>query len=103
MSFEQEKDWFTFRDRLLLIADSIEDEPMGRLEAFNNLLKGLLQIDWIGRFEELCASDKDFCYKLRVWFRNNADTEGTSIVASNAPIQPEETEAFCEMLREYGF
>ena len=103
MSFEQKKDWFTFRDRLRLIAASIEDEPMGGLDAFNNSLKGLLQIDWIGRFEELCASDKDFCCKLRVWFRNNADTDETSIVASNAPIQPEEIEAFCEMLREYGF
>lgn len=102
-SFEQESDWLAFRERLLMIAVSNEDAPMGSLDAFNSVLKGLLQIDWIGRFDELCASDEQFCSKLRSSFRDNSDTDESSILASNAPIQPEEIHAFCEMLQDYGF
>ena len=54
MSFEQEEEWIGFRDRLRAIAESFEDEPLRSLATFNSVLKGLLQIDWIGGFEELC-------------------------------------------------
>ena len=103
MSFEQEKDWIEFRDRLRVISASINDEPLGSIDSLNSVLKGLLQIDWIGCFEDLCMREESFCCKVRGWFREQVDTDEAAIEASEMPIKPEELQAFCESLKEYGF
>lgn len=103
MSFEQEEEWIGFRDRLRAIAESFEDEPLRSLGTFNSVLKGLLQIDWIGGFEELCQGQESFCCKVRGWFRDPGDIDEAAIQASEAPIEPDELQDFCERLQEYGF
>jgi len=75
MSLKQEEEWIGFRDRLRAIAASFEDEPLKSLVAVNSVLKGLLQIDWIGRFEELCQGQESFCCKVRGWFRDPGDID----------------------------
>lgn len=95
-SFEQEKDWIEFRDRLRAIAaSSLEDELVKSLDEFNVVLKGLLQIDWIGRFEELCTGQASFCCKVRGYFRDTDDVD-------EGAIQTEEVQDFCETLQLYG-
>lgn len=102
MTFEQEEHWIGFRDRLRAIAASLEDEPLKSLVAVKSELKGLLQIDWIGRFEELCQGQESFCCKVRAWFRDPCTIAGSALQASEAPIQTEELHDFCERLQEYG-
>ena len=102
-SFEEEDEWIEFRVRLRAIAKSFSDDSVRGLEEFNTVLKGLLQIDWIDSFDELCKGEESFCRKVRAWFRDADDIDEAEELSSQEAIDLEEVQDFIESLEQYGF
>jgi hypothetical protein len=73
-----------------------------KLEVLNAELAGLLQVRFWGSRDELLAGDSEFAKQIRVWFRRGADDFDDEPI-SDAPITPEERDAFIEQLPSYGW
>jgi hypothetical protein len=67
-------------------------------------LRKLACIDWVGSFEDLCASDLERPTDLRQRFREDAvKAEAAAAALQAAPIKPDELEDFVEYIREHGY
>lgn len=100
MTFDEEADWQEFRDSLRQIAAGYEAQPEESLLAFNKELTSLLQIDWIGRFDNLLDGDGLFPLKVRAHFRD--DWDDSPAQASIEAIKEDERQSFLEFLDDYG-
>jgi hypothetical protein len=100
MTFDEEEDWHELRGDLRQIAAMYEVDPEQAIRAFNKELVSLLQITWIGRFEDLINGDDGFAAMVRARFRDDWDDKPamTSIDA----IKEDERQSFLIFLSEYG-
>ena len=99
-TFDDEGEWLELRDRLRQIANAFETESAATISAFNENLKSLLQIEWIGSFEDLLSGHGSFPRKIRAHFRDDWDDETSP--ESMGVITNSERESFLEFLSEYG-
>lgn len=99
-TFDEEEEWLEIRTRLRQAAEGFGVNPAAAIQAFNAELTSLLQIDWIGRLDDLMAGNEAFPLMVRARFRG--DWDDAPAQASLRPIQPEEQESFLAFLSEYG-
>lgn len=99
-TFDEEEEWNELRDSLRSIASGFRDDPQSCIELLNIELKSLLQITWIGSYDELIQSSKSFCCGVRGWYRNNYDE--SSAEHSVLAIELDEEQSFREAIPEYG-
>jgi hypothetical protein len=81
------------------VADQIRAGRLGLEEArqqFNELLKGHLNVEWIGDFEEMLSGKHPFCIQMREEFLEIDDESTVPVVA------PRQVKDFIEMLSGYG-
>ena len=100
MTFDDEAEWLELRERLRRTASSLENKPDGAIADLNAELTSLLQIDWVGRLEQLLSGDSLFAIKVRARFRN--DWEDKPEPVNTIAISQEEMQEFLEYLSEYG-
>ncbi|MEI6745871.1 MAG: hypothetical protein WCL34_07910 [Methylococcaceae bacterium] len=62
----------------------------------NQELKGIIQIQWIGQFEQLCNGNNDYAKEVIEQFRQSLNNDRFT------PINQSEISAFKEFLEEYG-
>jgi hypothetical protein len=89
----------TLRPAMRKIANQILARRLGLEkggERFNAVLKGHLDIEWIGEFKELLSGDHPFARKMRAEFFNSE--EGSPAHA----IPAQEVADFIDLLRNYG-
>lgn len=100
-TFDEESEWLQLRDQLRQIATGFEADFVGTISAFNDNLKSLLQIEWIGSVEDLLAGQGSFPHLIRARFRGNYDDDAhpTGVDA----ISVSERDQFLVFLSEYGF
>lgn len=72
-TFDEEEEWLLLRQRLRKIAAQWPDNPTEAIEAMNAELRSLLQIDWMGSYDELCDGSTPFSRRIRQAF---AEEEG---------------------------
>lgn len=101
MIFDDEAEWLELRERLRRTASSLEAKPEDAIANLNAELTSLLQIDWVGRLEQLVCGDSPFAIKVRARSRN--DWEDNPEPMNSIAISQEELQAFLEYLSEYGF
>src|SRR5262249_31999651 len=65
-------------------------------QRFKVLLKGFLDIEWMGHFDEMLSGKHPFCKKMRAQF---LEVEDESTVPT---LSAEQVNAFIEELRSYG-
>ncbi len=99
-TFEEESEYIDLRDGLRKIASGYEADPKRTIDAFNQELTDLLQITWIGKFEDLASGEEGFPEVVRARFRDDWDDEPVS--GSKASIRNEEKHNFINYLSEYG-
>ncbi len=97
---EDEREWLAFRDRLRAIAADFTNQPSRCLAALNRELAGLLQVEWIGTYQELRSGGDPFCQRIRTSFL--ADAGALLSERSTRKISASEEQAFCAWLAEYG-
>ena len=100
MTFDDEAEWLELRERLRRTASSLETKPGGEIADLNAELTSLLQIDWIGRLEQLLSGDGLFAIKVRAGFRSDWDDKPEQV--NTSAITDEELQAYLEYLSEYG-
>jgi len=71
MTFDDEPEWLELRERLRRTASYLEAKPEDAIADLNAELTSLLQIDWLGRLEQLVSADSPFTIKVRARFRND--------------------------------
>ncbi len=71
---------------------SIDDGVM----QINQELKGIIQISWIGQFEQLCNGNNDYAKEVIGYFRQSSDNEKFT------PVKDSEIVVFKEFLECYG-
>ena len=98
-TFDEEPEWIKLRDALWAITSRFEADPGAALTALNQELKGLLQVEWIGTYDNLCNGMEAFPQKIREWYRER-DEDGPT---DEPPITGREEGEFRERLAEYGF
>jgi hypothetical protein len=102
MTFDEEAEWLSQRDRLQTIASQWNRDPAGTLEKLNAELKGLLQIDWIGSWNDLKAGNEAFSIRVRNAFaENQSRSAGISGDGAKQSSQISD-DAFVAFLAEYG-
>jgi hypothetical protein len=99
-SFDEEEEWLGLRDKLRQIAAGFANNPHAAITAFNAELISLLQLDWIGRLEDLQSGDGPFPLTLRARFRD--DWDDTPAAPSQEPIKEDERSSFLLFLSNYG-
>jgi hypothetical protein len=99
-TFDEEAEYQELRDNLRRIAAGYEVDPGGAVRAFNDELKTLLQISWIGQFDHLIRGEGAFPETVRARFRDDWDDEPA--LPSTDAIKEEERQAFMAFLNEYG-
>ena len=99
-TFDDEADWQELRGCLRQIAAGYEADPDQAIRAFNEELVSLLQINWIGRLEDLLSGGGEYPTTVRAHFRDDWDDAPTA--TSVDAIKEEEHEAFISFLSEYG-
>jgi hypothetical protein len=100
MTFDEEAEWLELRERLRRIASCLEENPEGAITDLNAELTSLLQIDWVGRLEQLLSGESPNAIKVRARFRN--DWEDKPEPVNKIAISQEELQALLEYLSEYG-
>jgi len=65
-------------------------------QRFNALLKGHLDVEWIGHFDEMLSGKHPFCKKMRAQFLELEDVSTVPAIAA------EQVKDFMEELRSYG-
>ena len=99
MTFDDEGEWLAYRDDLRETGKSFSNNPQDTLNDLNVKLRGLLQIDWIGVWQDLLVSTDPYPQLIRQRFRNDWDSEDPF---STTQIPDDELEAFLDFVREYG-
>ena len=66
------------------------------IRQINHVLEGIIQISWIGRFEQLCNGNNDYAKEVIEQFRQSLNNERFT------SINQSEISAFKEFLEEYG-
>jgi hypothetical protein len=89
------------RDQLRQIANGFEADSAATISAFNDNLKSLLQIEWIGSLEDLLSGDGCFPRLIRARFRGDDDDDEAPLEHMDA-ISVSEREEFLVFLSEYG-
>ena len=90
----EQHDQTTLRPAMRKVANQLLDRGVGLengRERFNALLKGHLDIEWVGQFDDLLSGESPFAQKLRAEF---LDVAGA--------ISPQDARDFIEFLRNYG-
>jgi hypothetical protein len=100
MTFDDEAEWVELRERLRRTASSLETKPGGAIADLNTELTSLLQIDWVGRLEQLLSGDGLFAIKVRAGFRSDWDDKPEQV--NTSAITDEELQEYLEYLSEYG-
>jgi hypothetical protein len=100
MTFDDEAEWLELRERLRRTASFLETKPGGAIADLNAELTSLLQIDWVGRLEQLLSGDSSFAIKVRAGFRSDWDDKPEQV--NTSAITDEELQAYLEYLSEYG-
>ena len=100
MTFDDEAEWLKLRERLRRTASSLEAKPEGAIANLNAELTSLLQIDWVGRLEQLLCGDSPFAIEVRVGFRSDLEDKPEQVNTNE--ITDEELQAYLEYLSEYG-
>ena len=90
MTFDDEADWRDQCERLRSILSGWDQDSAATLTALNAELKGLLQIDWIGRFADLTSSQDSYCLRVQEAF------------AMDDPDGADDDEALVDFLETYG-
>ena len=101
MTFDEESQWTEMRDEVRQIGAGFSVDRPNTLLQLNAHLKGLLQVDWIGDWQELCTTNDDFPSKVRSRFRDNWEDDQSA--ESSQPIGSDELNEFCEFVEAYGF
>lgn len=96
MTFDTEAEWLSQCDQLRSILSGWDQDPPATLARLNAELQGLLQIDWIGRFTDLSASDDSFCQRIRAAFAEDQASAAEPEDAEQAE------EAWLAFLAGYG-
>lgn len=103
---DSEQDWRLQTQRLRQILTGLDADPEATLQAINQELRGLLQFDWIGRYQDLCSGGFAFARHLRQDFRAQAgeeeDPQTAEAAAAPLDLDAEGEEAWLEFLRLYG-
>lgn len=94
----EEKDEYEKISRSLRQAANKLGEDDESLDQFNQNIRGLFQVEWIGTFNELTSSDGQFSSKVRANFN---ELEGDQ-ASSAPPIEQKDLARFSESLEEYG-
>lgn len=100
MTFDEEAEWLDLRKRLRCIASSLGAKPESAIADLNTELTSLLQIDWVGRLEQLFSGESSYEIKVRARFRNDWEDKPEPVNAIAIP--QEEAQGFLGYLREYG-
>lgn len=90
MTFDDEAEWRDQCERLRSILSGWDQDSAATLVALNAELKGLLQIDWIGRFADLNSSHDGFCRRVQAAF------------AEDNPGDSGNADAWIAFLQTYG-
>ena len=99
-TFDAEVEWLELRDELRQIANGFEADSAATISAFNDNLKSLLQIEWIGSIQDLMSGSGCFPCQVRARFRDDWDEEASP--ESMDVASPSEQESFLAFLSEYG-
>ena len=99
-TFDEEAEWLELRDQLRQIANGFAADSAATISAFNDNLKSLLQIEWIGPLEELLSGHGSFPCLIRARFHDDWDDDASP--ESMDAISASERESFLEFLAEYG-
>ena len=99
-TFDEEAEWLELRDQLRQIATGFEADSTATISAFNDNLKSMLQIEWIGSFDDLLSGHGSFPRQIRARFRDDWDDELPP--ESTDVISASERESFLAFLSEYG-
>ena len=100
MTFDDEAEWLELRERLRRTASSLEAKPEDAIANLNGELSSLLQIDWVGRIEQLLSGDSPYAMKVRAGFRSDWEDKPEQLKTNS--ITDEELQAYLEYLSEYG-
>ena len=93
-----DKDEFeSLRGSLRQAVDELGEDGEG-LDRFNQNVRGLFQIEWIGTFDELATSDSQFAAKVRAYFHETEGDQDSYV----PPIEQKDLAKFSESLEEYG-
>jgi len=90
MTYDDEAEWRDQCERLRSITAGWNQDSAATLAGLNAELKGLLQIDWIGRFADLTSSQDSFCLRVQEAF------------AEVDPAGADDGEAWVDFLETYG-
>lgn len=96
-------DWGTVASKTKSIAEAMKDGTLDTnsgLSQLNEALKNFSQFEWMGTPEELFAGEHKYAAKVRAAFRGFCVDEDPQ--CNSGPILPEEKDAFCDFLDEYG-
>ena len=100
MTFDDEAEWLELRERLRRTASSLEAKPEDAIANLNGELSSLLQIDWVGRLEQLLSGDSPYAMTVRAGFRSDWDDKPEQV--NTSAITDKEMQEFLEYLSEYG-
>jgi hypothetical protein len=100
VTFDDEADWQELRGCLRHIAATYDTDPAQAIRFFNQELTSLLQINWIGRWDDLVSGVGDYPEMVRAHFRD--DWDDTPTPTSIDAINDGEQDAFAAFLRGYG-
>ena len=82
----------------------VDELTEAHFEALRPALRGLQDLCWMGRFDELCNSNASWPSELRERFRQGMDEETLSPeIELSAAIAPAEINDFIEFVRAYGY
>lgn len=96
-------DWRFVAEETKKITESMKEGTLAinsGVSQLNETLKDFSQFEWMGTPEELFAGEHRYAARVRATFRG-CDTDENS-QENNGPISPEEKDAFCDFLIEYG-
>jgi hypothetical protein len=99
-TFDDEQEWLSLNQTLREIAKEFTADQQATIDAFNIELKGLLQIDWIGSFEDLKSKNSESCSKIRQWFWDEKDEELP--FNGDRHVSDTDADAFILFLENYG-
>ena len=79
------------------IVDAESADLAKMIDRLNEFARNLWQIDWVGKFQDLCDGDGEFPEKIREFYYQGSDVDSAS------PISSDSVGDFKECLQHYGF
>ena len=105
LTFDDEEDWHQQQPRLRSLAKHWHENPAATLLELNQELKGLLQIDWIGTYQDLKSADDAFGRRIQEAFAEEQavpESKAVDMTDTAAQHNSETEEAFVAFLATYG-